>query len=386
MNINIVIAYLSLWLILNIIIKLKKKKQADYSFIVTFIFILVFAYFYFYGNVDSVYYEYYYYTVLTVFPLFITLKILKVIFKKDVSEFDYYALEKEIEELNNVSELLRNRFVSTIELLNDGMCFKDEGESFFGTDKFIALFGLENNMFTEEMFESKIYKDDLSQYKAVINRLSKKQPVYNTTYRVVCNNEIVWIKEVGKKMFVGKKESLISIIKPMDIKQFPDTETDVLNQLPLYKPMYEEMQKLIRLKTPYHFMIILLTNIPQINEKYGRDVGDLMMGEYLKKLRFNFIKDNLSLYRIEGIKFGLIIKDQKKFDLLNRALTGGGDLLNLKLIFGGITQTLYPNLGITESPYEGKSCDQVINEAKEALEITLKESYDVNYCFYDSSF
>jgi len=79
----------------------------------------------------------------------------------------------------------------------------------------------------------------------------------------------------------------------------------------------------------------------------------------------------------------LIVKDEKKFEVLNRALTGNGDLLNLKMVFGGITQTLYPNLGISESTYNGKSPDQIIEEASEALRMSLKDSSDVNYCFFN---
>jgi len=383
MNAIVVVGYLAAWLVYNIIIRLKMKKKADYSFIVIFIFILVFIYFYYYGDIDSIYYDYYTYTLLGIFPLILVYKNLKTVFTKELTEFDFNALEKEIKELNFDSELMRERFISTIELLHDGICFKDEGEQYFGSDKFIEFFSLDDNLFSKELFESKIHKEDLTQYNIVIDKLSKKQPTYSITYRVENNSEILWIKEVGKKLFLDKKESVVSIIKPMDVKLYPETEADVLNQLPRFKTMYEEMQKLVRLKTQFHFVIIQLTNIPIINEKYGRDVGDLMMGEYLKKLRYNFIKDNLSLFRMDGIRFGLIIKDIKKFELLNRALTGGGDLLNLNLIFGGITQTLYPNLGISVCPFEGKSSDQVLNEAKEALNITLKETYDVNYCFYD---
>ena len=52
-------------------------------------------------------------------------------------------------------------------------------------------------------------------------------------------------------------------------------------------------------------------------------------------------------------------------------------------MFGGVTQTLFPNIGISESPYEGISPDTVIEQAKKALDLTLHEKSDVNYCFYD---
>ena len=293
-------------------------------------------------------------------------------------------LEREILDIKKNADLLQKRFVSTIEILNDGMCFKDCDEDLFGTDRFIELFGLKNNIFSQEVFESKIYKDDLIEYKKIIEKITKKKPIYSTTYRVNNDGNLIWIKEVGKKIFLDKKESYISIVKPMNIKQFPESEIDVLNELPNHKKLYEEIQNLVRIKKPFTLILMHLTNVPNINEKYGRDLGDLMMGEYLKKMRYNFIKDNHSLYRVGGINFALIIKDERKVELIDRALQHGGDLFNLKMVFGGVTQTLYPNLGLSQSPAVGKNADQIIDEATEALKITLKESFDANYHYYEN--
>ena len=52
------------------------------------------------------------------------------------------------------------------------------------------------------------------------------------------------------------------------------------------------------------------------------------------------------------------------------------------MIFGGITQTIYPNLGISEAPYAGKTADKVIEEALEALNVSLKDNSSENHCFY----
>lgn len=382
MNVYVVISVLVTWLLIDIITKVVKKRKADYNFVATFAFILGFFYFLIYDELESKNFEYYSYITLGIFVLILVIKSFKGTFRKDISEIDYHKLEKELDTLNEVSELLRQRFISTIELLNDGISFSDENDICFGTDRFISILGLKSNEFTRTAQENLIYKDDLIQYRNILGKLSKKNPVYSTTYRVEKDGSSLWIKEVGKKIFMEKKSSIISIIKPMDINQFPETEIEVLNTLPGYKKMYNEMQRLIKIKQPYNLVLIQLTNIPKINEKYGRDVGDLMMGEYLKKTRFNFIKDNISLFRMGGINFGLIIKDDKKYEILERALINGGDLLNLKMIFGGITQTIYPNLGISEAPYTGKNADQVIEEALEALNVSLMENTPENHCFY----
>ena len=382
MDLSVVIALLVVWTGFNFILKFANKNKADYSFIVTFAYAIGFLYYYFYDLMESDHYTYYTYSLVGFMVIILMFKIAISVFKKDKSEADFQDLENEILNLNMDLELLRKRFISTIEILNDGMSFRDEGEDFFGTDKFIEYFGLKNNVFTEEMFEELIYRDDLIQYRNTLEKLTKKNPVYKITYRILKNDNLIWIKEVGRKIFLNKKTSIISIIKPMDIRQFPESEIDVLNQLPLYKNMYEEIQKLVHSKTHFTLLMIHLSNIPNINEKYGRDVGDLMMGEYMKKLRYNFIKDNHSLFRIGGINFGLIVKDERKVELIDRALVHGGGLFNLTMIFGGITQTLYPNLGISQSSHKGKIADQIIDEASNALKVTLKDSYDANYKYH----
>ena len=382
MSTYITLSILGIWLIYAIVIKLTKKRKYDYSFVVAFVFLLGYGYFYLNNELDTTYYMYYSYAILALFAIWLIIDNLLLLFKKNVSEFDFYDLEKELEEVSDAGELLRRRFISTIELINDGIAFRD-GEYIFGTDQFIDITGLESNEFTVEEYRSMIHKDDLVQYDLKLEKLSKKYPTYTIKYRVKKEGKYLWISERGKMIIIEKKRSYITTIKTMDIKLYPESDVDVLNSLQDYKIMYEEMQRLNRQKKPYHFVMIQLTNIPKINEKYGRDFGDLMMGEYLSKLRFKFIKDNQSLFRITGIKFGLLIKDKSKFDLLDRALVGTGELMTLQMNFGGVTQTVYPNLGITEAPYGGKNPDKVINEANEALRLSLQDDMDTSFCYYE---
>jgi PAS domain S-box-containing protein len=210
-------------------------------------------------------------------------------------------------------------------LLREGISFR-EGDQMFGSDRWIELFGFENNELTVSDFEQHMVKEDLVQYNLTLEKLSKKNPTYTIKYRIENNGRIEWIEEHGKMIIHRKKMMLVSLIKPIDIQRFPSTDVDVLNTLKNEREMREEMQQLHRKKQPYHLVLIHLTNIPIINEKYGRDIGDLMMGEYLSKLRFKFIKDNRSLFRISGIRFALLIKEKSKFDILDRALVGAGEL------------------------------------------------------------
>lgn len=381
MDFYVVLGTILIWFIYGILIKLTRKRKYDFSLVIAFVFLLGFVYFYYYNKLETDLYTLYTYATLLVFAFWVIIDNTLLLFKKNVSEFDFHDLEEEIEHIKDSSELLRLRFISTIEILNDGISFREK-EMIFGTDRYIELLGIDSNEFTVASFEERMHTDDLVQYKMKLEKLSKKYPIYSIKYRIKKDDSFLWVIEQGKLIYINKNRSYISIIKPMDLKLYPETDIDVLNNLEGSKIMQQEMQKMSRTKKSYHLVLIQLTNIPVINEKFGRDFGDLMMGEFLSKLRFKFIKDNKSLFRISGIKFGILIKDKSKFELLDRALVGTGELLNMAMQFGGVSQTIFPNIGISESPYEGKNPDLVMKEAENALELTLRDNYDLSYSFH----
>jgi GGDEF domain-containing protein len=380
-NIYIVIAILSLWFLYAILIKITKKRKYNYNFILCLVSATIVYYFYYTNTLYLKEYNVVSYVIFALFSLLLIFDNIILLFHKNVSGIDFHTLESNLEYIKEDFELLRHRFISTIELLDDGIAFRDS-DFVFGTDKYIEICGLTKNEFSVEEFEKLVVKEDLVEYNQTLQKLTKKYPTYSIKYRVQISGRNEWISEKGKMILLNGKKSYISIIKRLDIRNFPSTEIDVLNNLLGATEMHEEMLSLQRHKKAFHFVIIQLTNIPKINEQYGRDFGDLIMGEYLSKIRFKFIKDNRSLFRLSGIKFGLIIKDSNKFMLLDRALVGAGELFNMKKIIGGVSVSVFPNIGISECPYDGKNIDVVLAEAQDALKLTLSGNYENSFCFY----
>ena len=50
--------------------------------------------------------------------------------------------------------------------------------------------------------------------------------------------------------------------------------------------------------------------------------------------------------------------------------------------FGGVDQSIFPNIGISEALYGEKNADIVYEQAKKALERTFDPKYDKTYCLY----
>ena len=80
--------------------------------------------------------EYYsYYLFLVVMIVSITFKN-KIKITQNLTDYDFFELEKELEDLKGVSDLLRVRFISTIGLLSEGLIFYDTNlEGMFITER-----------------------------------------------------------------------------------------------------------------------------------------------------------------------------------------------------------------------------------------------------------
>jgi len=129
----------------------------------------------------------------------------------------------------------------------------------------------------------------------------------------------------------------------------------------------------------YTLIYFQLSNIPVINERYGRDMGDLMMGEFISKLIYHFLGDAEALYRITGIRFAMVIEDQRKHGMLKRALEEGGDLVNYTMSFGGTRQSVYPYFGIHTIKVFEEPVDEIAARAEKALNIALDDKTQENY-------
>lgn len=325
------------------------------------------------------YLSYYLYGMVVLFS--ITFKN-KIKITQNLTDYDFFELEKELDEIKSTSELLRLRFISTIGLLNEALIFYDETlNGLFVTDQFENIIKDQTHQFSMEEFTQLIHEDDQVQYLSTIKKANKKNPTYDIKYRIKRLDTYVWVEEKGRMFEFDKKQHLISTIKGIDIKLFPETSIHELDSLPSEQLMFQYLTQITKENEPFYLIMIQLTNIPDINQRFGREVGNLMISEYIKKMRYHFAKDVNSIFRITGIQFGLIIREPRKYEVLDRALKSGGDLVNLSLNIGGIQQIIYPNLGIVKhEPWSNYSMNELINLSNKALTEAIrntKKNYSV---------
>lgn len=303
----------------------------------------------------------------------------KEMWHKDYTKTKLKQLKKTFNDLQDRSELLRQRFITMLDLYEDGIAFRTDDDIMYGTKAFLKLMPFDAHEFSFKTFLDKLHPDDQTSYLETIHKTSPKRPKYQVHYRIKRNDEYVWIKEIGTRLVYQKRTMFISIVKGLDVKKYPPTNVTVLNELAIDKAYYEHIQSLNRKRLPYTIVTFELTNIPNVNERYGRDIGDLMMGEFLSKMAYHFIKDIHSIFRLSGIRFAMVIADQRKVEILKRALKEGGELINYQMRFGHVKESVYPSFGIHHVNMYDEPIDVIAERALKALKIALDENTPENY-------
>ena len=300
----------------------------------------------------------------------------KIRITQNLTDYDFFELEKELGNVQDVSDLLRLRFISTIGLLNEGLIFyNNDLESMFVTEQAAAILSTKKSDFATDEYLKNIHREDQPEYLSAIKKAGKKNPNFEVKYRILKNNTYIWVVEKGHLFTHNKKDYLVSSLKGIDLKLFPETMIHELDSIPDESQLTNCLVQARKEKEVFHLVLMHLTNIPDINYRFGRDVGNLMIAEYIKKMRYHFAREHNSIFRITGIEFALIIKEEQKFDVLKRALVSGGDLINLKLNIGGIQQVVYPNVGIIKNdPWSNYEVNDFINLGQKTLEEAIRNN------------
>ena len=324
---------------------------------------------------------FYYYLYLIVVVLAINFKN-KIKITQNLTDYDFFELEKELNNTRDTSELLRKRFIHTIGLLNDGLIFYDDDRNgLFMTEEVLKIINSNKPQMTMDEFMDYIHPEDKVSYTQNLKKLSKKIPEFIHKYRLKIGGTYTWVEEKLKIFSHSNKDYLISVIKKLDIKLFPETSLQLVDGLPGEDDLTNQISYLRKERKPFYLAMMHLTNIPDINKRFGRDVGNLMIAEYIKQMKFHYAKDNNTVFRVTGIQFAIIIEDEQRYANLHRALVSGGDLINVKINVGGIVQIVYPNIGIIKSdPWQTIEITEFISLGNKALEEAIrnnKQNYSI---------
>ncbi|MFA5471100.1 MAG: PAS domain-containing protein [Acholeplasmataceae bacterium] len=300
------------------------------------------------------------------------------------TDFDLLAVEKELNERSGELESIRHKFIATLELSEEGLFYIDLDErTIWASDSLVAMLNLPSNLLDLTDFRRLIEAEDLKKYLAILGDLTINKTQYQTSYRIKVKGRYVWFKEKGKRLFEDTHSAIImGTLNPMQTKHFQASHIDVLDLLPDRNEFIAHMQKLFNDNRYFQLVVFRLQNIPKVNEDHGREVGNMLMAEYIKKMKSSFVSESGDLFRITGIEFAITITDPRKMEILSNGIKSNPTFLNLNMQYGSITETLEVFAGVAIGGSDAHDEHQLYQAAYQALKISLNPQFSSHGCYY----
>ncbi len=289
-----------------------------------------------------------YYEIATLaYMIFITITFTPKKVTKNVSEYDFFALEKSYTEIKNEKEKMRQRFLSTISLIDEGVIFYENGaRQVILSDYANKIFDGKSSLSLDEHAES-IHPQDRRTYLETIQRASSRDVKYDIKYRINDGLSYVWVHEKGHYIGVDNKKSIIATVRSLDVRKFKETTYIDIDGMNDDEKMFPVLKSYVESRKPFYFIVFELTNIPKVNERYSRQVGSIMINDFVRKMKNYYQKDMNKFYRVTGIRFAMIIDDVDTMKDFKRDLENpNSDLYTTRVMVSQITEIIKPKFGV----------------------------------------
>lgn len=293
-------------------------------------------------------------------------------------------VERELKKTDHELESIRHKFIATLELSDDGLFYVDLDEKTIWVNEIVRQhLKLPTNTLKVDDYRALIDLDDIKKYLQVTNDLTPNKPSYSVSYRILVDGHPIWIKEKGKRLFEDKQNAVImGIMTPMHAQHFRKTGVEVLDSLKDENHILPYLKALIKTTRPFQLALIKLKNIPKINELHGRDVGNMLMGQYISKLKQTFVTESSNLYRLSGLEFVLTITDPRKMTSLYKGIKAEENHLNMTIEYGSITAELEVFVGVAQMYEDAVNAQDLFQNASLALKTAELPQYRGQGCYF----
>lgn len=300
------------------------------------------------------------------------------------TDFDLFTVEKELNKSTSELESIQQKFIATLELSEEGLFYLDlNDKTMWLNDTLKKVLNMHNNDLTIEDYRSRIEPEDLKKYLMTLSDLTPNKNTYKVSYRYLVEGRSIWVQEKGKRIFEDLKTSTImGVVNPIQSNHFRKTNIDTLDEIKDEHNLLADMNALIKKDRPFQLAIFKLKNIPVINGTYSREIGNMLMGSYIQRLKNNFVTESSDIYRISGLEFALTITDPRKMDMMYKGIREIDKFLNLTMEYGSIKAELEVFSGISIYKTDAVTEHEMAQYAYEALKVALNPQFNSNGCYY----
>jgi diguanylate cyclase (GGDEF)-like protein len=173
-----------------------------------------------------------------------------------------------------------------------------------------------------------------------------------------------------------ENDTLMHRVEQLEIK---DALTGLYNRVFIYNRLQEEISRAIKFQRPCAFMLLDIDNF----QKFHQDYGSLQAESTFKKIAF-LIKDSVididRVARTGDNEFAILLPEKNK-----RKAKEIAEDIRKKIEFTFSEETdaakkLTVSIGVSENPLDGIEAQELINRAKEFLEIAKKQGKNRVIC------
>lgn len=289
------------------------------------------------------------------------------------------GMQKNLAESTEELELIKNRFLTVLEKTNEGIFFTDLKErTIWFNDNLVEKLGLSDNEISLDEFYKGIHQNDLPLYQEELAQVNHTHKDYSATYRYLVGSRYAFIKEVGSRISSGHSIELCGIMSLNEDYHFDKTQTS-LDKIHHEDQLYAEMDQLFKEGKTFEIVQINVASIPEINEKYGRSVGNMALAQYIDILNKRYVDDN-RIYRISGLEFIALIVSYNAMDKLKRDLKEE-KILHAEINYGKNRAKIDAYMGICYSN-ECVNTRDALNKVKECIRFSTNSQYKASYAYY----
>lgn len=293
-------------------------------------------------------------------------------------------VERELKKTDHELESIRHKFIATLELSEDGLFYIDLDEkTIWLNDTVKDQLKLPTNLLDVNEYRKQIEPNDLKKYLSVVSDLTPNKPSYSLSYRLMIDGQYIWIKEKGKRLFEDQKTSVImGIMTPLHSAHFRKTHIEILDTIKDENYLLPDLKQLIKNGRPFQLAVINLKNIPKINELHGREVGNMLMAQYISRLKTSFLTESSDIYRLSGLEFAMTITDARKMASLSQGIRAQENYLNMSIEYGAITAELEVFIGIAQMYDDAINAQDLYQNAATALKTAQLPQYRGQGCYF----
>ncbi len=289
------------------------------------------------------------------------------------------GMEKDLSEAQGELDLIRSRFTTLLYKTNDGIFFNNiTNHSIWLNDVLVEKLSLNGNSLDAEEFYSNMHPDDIALYQNVLN--NNRGGDYEVTYRYNTGSHYVYIKEIGQKICQNNTVEFCGIMNVIDDFRFEKTNT-ILDSIGTEAELMNRYKQLLSDENNV-FMVahFKVASIPEINEKYGRPVGNMMLSQYVAYIKSNYVTNNY-IYRVSGLEFVAIITSYNRMEALKNSLRNEEKILHVSATYASEKVATEVYMGIAYSSDPGNR-RETLNNAKYALKYASNPQFKSSYAFY----